>query len=412
MSKRTKIIIGIVLAICVAALLFYYFYYSPNTTTNNNGFPSSGNITSSSTNNVSNGTETGKQSNQNGQGTNQAQTSILREITPGPISGAVIFNTSNTANIRYVDRGTGHVYQTSADSSAVNRITNTTIPKINETIFNPTGSSFVARYLKSDDETIQSFFGNIKTSSSSVLTANGSVTGDFMPVNIKQVAISPSGNKIFYLTDKNLGTVGVIANVDGTQKLQIFTSDLKEWIVFWPKEDTIILNTKASVMSPGYVFTLNSKTGKLTKILDSFNGLTTLFNQNLSYGLYSESRNGSFSLNILNVKNNNSINTTVQTLPEKCVWSKNDATVAYCAVPTIVLNGDYPDAWYQGVVSFSDDIWKLNATNGTAEIIARLRDLTTEDIDGINLSLSQKDDYLLFTNKTDLSLWMLKITNN
>ena len=56
---------------------------------------------------------------------------------------------------------------------------------------------------------------------------------------------------------------------------------------------------------------------------------------------------------------------TLETLPEKCVWSKADASIFYCAVPeNIPADNIYPDVWYQGLMSFSDAIWKVNIKTG------------------------------------------------
>ena len=49
----------------------------------------------------------------------------------------------------------------------------------------------------------------------------------------------------------------------------------------------------------------------------------------------------------------------LKTLPEKCIFNKFGSAL-YCAVPKQVPAEEYPDSWYQGVVSFDD--------NGTADI--------------------------------------------
>ena len=95
----------------------------------------------------------------------------------------------------------------------------------------------------------------------------------------------------------------------------------------------------------------------------------------------------------------------VKTLPEKCVWG-NTSTTVYCAVPRNVPNNQYPDSWYQGEVSFSDQIWKIDATNGnTTMLVDPLAISGGEDIDGIKLALDNAGNYLFFVNKKDSFLW-------
>lgn len=85
--------------------------------------------------------------------------------------------------------------------------------------------------------------------------------------------------------------------------------------------------------------------------------------------------------------------------------------IIYCAVPQDIAFGDYPDAWYQGLISFTDDFWRINTKTGETRLLARLNELSDESIDVTNPVLSTNEDYLIFNNKKDLSLWGLKLPN-
>jgi hypothetical protein len=66
--------------------------------------------------------------------------------------------------------------------------------------------------------------------------------------------------------------------------------------------------------------------------------------------------------------------------------------------------------WYQGLITFSDDIWKLNLTTGESRIVASIeKESNGEIIDVINPVINKDDGYLIFTNKIDLSLWGLQL---
>jgi hypothetical protein len=99
----------------------------------------------------------------------------------------------------------------------------------------------------------------------------------------------------------------------------------------------------------------------------------------------------------------------VKTMPEKCVWNK-DSTILYCAVPRYITGTRYPDLWYQGEISFADDLWKIDVANNTT---TNLVDSTSfkggEEVDGIKLSLDENEDYLFFVNKKDSYLWGLRL---
>ena len=99
----------------------------------------------------------------------------------------------------------------------------------------------------------------------------------------------------------------------------------------------------------------------------------------------------------------------LKTLPEKCVWGKN-SDVLYCSVPKFIDQFDYPDAWYQGQVSFSDQIWKINVANNNAELLADPASIAGgEDIDGIKLAVDDGENYLFFVNKDNSYLWKLDL---
>ena len=79
-------------------------------------------------------------------------------------------------------------------------------------------------------------------------------------------------------------------------------------------------------------------------------------------------------------------------------------------MPKSIATTLYPDAWYQGEVSFSDQIWKIDIQNGTAAMIADPITIAAgEEIDGIKLALDQSENYLFFVNKKDSFLWELNL---
>jgi hypothetical protein len=66
--------------------------------------------------------------------------------------------------------------------------------------------------------------------------------------------------------------------------------------------------------------------------------------------------------------------------------------------------------WYQGRISFADNLWKINVTTGETRQLVNLQQESGEVIDIQSLVVNKSDDYLLFTDKNSLSLWgyMLK----
>jgi hypothetical protein len=322
-----------------------------------------------------------------------------------------LLNKNNQDVLRFVDRAVGNVYEyiPETQSGEAMRITNTTIPKIQESAWSSSGNSLVLRYLDNDTDNISSFSAKISGTSST--NSLQELTGLFLPSNIKQMAINPNGDKIFSLVDKSdkSGTYGFTTNLDGSGKKVIFGSPISYWNVSWPKENTVTLTTKPTYEDNGLLYFFNPQTYSMDRILGDVTGLSTVTNKDASLVAYSYSENGFFYLNVYDVANRISRNFKIATLADKCVWGNSYTKILYCAVPRIINQNNYPDAWYQGLVSFSDDIWMIDTETGNNEQLYNIGSNEKADIDVFDMKISLDDQYLSFSDKNDLSLWLLKI---
>ncbi|MDO8492901.1 MAG: hypothetical protein Q7S34_04635, partial [bacterium] len=202
---------------------------------------------------------------------------------------------------------------------------------------------------------------------------------------------------------------GFISNSDGTKSAKVFTSPLNEWLSFPISESLVYLQTKSSGRANSFLFSLNTKTGVLTEILGNMVGLSSLPNKKGDMILYSETSRGAPRLHLYNVAKKTTINLSLKTLAEKCVWSENLNTRLVCAVPRELPNGIYPDLWYQGKISLSDDLWEIDTLTGeTKELIALNNNSYFFDVELPRLS--DKDGYFVLRNKTNGSLWSVRLT--
>ena len=80
--------------------------------------------------------------------------------------------------------------------------------------------------------------------------------------------------------------------------------------------------------------------------------------------LYSVSTDTGMALHILHIKTDADVNTGLATLPERCAWTPDSATIYRGASATLGA-GSYPDIWYQGVAHFNDALWSIDAAAGT-----------------------------------------------
>ena len=289
------------------------------------------------------------------------------------------------------------------------RLSITTIPKVYESNWLPDGKRLIIRYLRGNTEDIDTFSVKINPATTTLNTFEGGVDGNHLVQNINGLAINPAGDKIFYLTNNLVGANGYIDKPDGLSGKLLLKTPLTEWTVSWPKEETIALNTAPAANIAGYLYFVNSKTGDFTHILGGINGLTTKTNKTATEVLYSDSTGAAPKLYLYDVKSGGVKTLPWNTLPEKCLWSEADSKIVYCAVPKSFPEGDYPDAWYQGLVNFTDDIWMINTDTMASTLVMDLEKETNNDLDITDLKMDSKGNFLFFVNKTDLTLWSLNL---
>ncbi len=317
--------------------------------------------------------------------------------------------TEFVATLRYVEKATGNIYQTRADQLDERKLTNTIIPQIHEAFFGSKATAVAMRYLKGDGKTIETFLGSLpKDILGGDSSQTAQVKGTFLPENITDMSVSPDSSKIFYLVNINNTSVGVTAGALGESKSQVFGSPFTEWLSQWPNFKMITLTTKPAGGVPGYMYAIDPDRKDFNKILGGISGLTTLTSPSGKLVLYSSSSDNSLNLSVYDTETGNSSLLGIKTLPEKCVWTKASDSL-YCAVPKFLDSVPYPDAWYQGLISFSDEIWKIDTESGNTQKIADPALISNEEVDGIKLALDDSENYLFFLNKKDSYLWELQL---
>jgi len=297
-------------------------------------------------------------------------------------------------SIRYVERMNGHIYKMFLDTKTKEKISNSTIPSIYEAFFDKTAKTVIYRYLSSD-KTISSFIATL-----------GAPKGEFLTQDISNLSISQDKNKFFYLTENNNGVTGTIGTFGETKKDIVFNSPFTEWLSEWGTNQKIFLTTKPSYNLNGSIFLLNTTNKTTSKIFGGVLGLTTLVNPAGSLVLYSTSTETGPKLGVFDINKHTTKDLDTYGLPEKCVWS-NDNINVYCAVPNVITGNQYPDSWYQGLISFDDYFVKINTT--TDDKITLANSINETPIDGISLFLDKIESLLFLINKKDSTLWSLDV---
>ncbi len=383
MTKKILLIIGILIVLGVALFLIFgegptgtgesrvgfsftdYFPFGKDNTANDNATTTLGTKDDENTSDTTTG---------------QAQPiPKLRKISNEPVAGAVAFNIGTTTFVRFVEKGTGNVYEVREDSLKIDRLTNTTIPKIIRAFWLPNGSGFLAQTLVPESETIETSFVLLSKPTSTGGTENLTpfVTRiSKLPTGIEDLSVSPDSKRILYYTVVDSGASFYTANPDGTGQTLVAAGPLTEWLVrYWSSNTSVVIQTKESASVPPRFYLLDTAKKVMTKITSPMVG----------------------------------INKSVTAWADKCALPIDKDLFVYCAVSDQPTGPGYLDSWYKGEISLTDSINKIDTKNNVYYNTANLVAISDEKIDVVDMSSSSDKTHLIFRNKTDGYLWMLRV---
>lgn len=101
-------------------------------------------------------------------------------------------------------------------------------------------------------------------------------------------------------------------------------------------------------------------------------------------------------------------NLNFETLASKCVWMKNNKSIICAEVANLDDVGVMPNDYSEGKFIAKGLFWQIDIEDGKKQKIIEDKDIKY-DVDATSLILSPKEDFLFFINKTDKSLFRLKL---
>lgn len=327
----------------------------------------------------------------------------LRKISSEPVAGAGEIDIKAGTVVRYIEIATGHIYEVEMFSPKKERISNTTIPIAYNALWGNKNNSLVAQYLKDDNETIDTYSLSLKNIST---TTENPVSATALSKNITNISVN--NNEIFYLTEGVNKSDGYISDFENKKVRQIWDSNINQLNSQFINSKFVGLTTKPATNMPGYMYLVNTSNGETTSILGGTMGLSTLSDPSANNILYLENSSVA-KMGVYSTKNATKTKFNLSTFPEKCVWSKKNTTIIFCAVPRVTINSNSLIAWYQGIISTNDDIWKYDLKDGSFSIVGLLSPESGETIDVIKPILTENEQYIIFINKKDNSLWSLDL---
>lgn len=302
------------------------------------------------------------------------------------------------------DRKTGNIYENLSSTSDRVRISNYTLPRMEEVNFID-GVSVLARGVAVNNESVNSYFMSLYKETATSTLFSSKIT--FTNFNSKQISVLPEIKKVFaFIGNSGRGT---ISNPDGTAQATVISTSLTEFIPQYVNKNTVALTTRPSAYFPGYLFFLNTNgSGNNEYILGDKYAFGTLVSPNGQKVLFSEIIENELQTSIYDVKSKTTVQLSQATLPEKCAWG-SDSALVYCGIPQQLPQAPYPDTWYQNQTEFADNIWTINPLTGEFKAIIPLQDQVSVPIDVINIKVAKTKKYLLFQDRYSLTLWKYEL---
>lgn len=324
------------------------------------------------------------------------------QVSKGPVvPGFALTSRGGSASssaatlLSYIERQSGNVFTYDVHTGAITRTSNRTVPGIQSAVWSRDASRAIVRYLSGDTFT---------TINTYVLPADGS-NGLFLAQNLSDATIASS--TILTLASGVNGSLASVSNIDGTKPTTVLSTALTSLRIGFLGRSYMAF-TKPSGTLAGYAYSTDPA-GHLVRLAGPLNGLSALGSPLGKWVLVSSVSGETLTLSLVNTATRETITLPIGTLADKCAWSSDDTTV-YCAVPvTVPTNHTYPDDWYQGAVSFSDRIWKIDVTGRYAQLVLDLTKENKGSFDLTALSLDNGQTSLAFMNKVDASLWSFQL---
>lgn len=320
----------------------------------------------------------------------------LRQISDKPVSGMFAYTgEDNDTYIRFIERETGNVYETKGSSFETKRITNTTIPGIQEVLW-INKNEFIIRYLS--DEVIENFYITLAD-----VEGEQSVNGEFLSP-FTRGSLNKTG-ELLALEETAPGGVLSVSKDGGTERV-LFSSPLASWVPLNTSAGVFVASAPASGVL-GFLYRVSG--GSLIKQFEA-PGLMALMSPEGTHALIS-SGGSTVALGALNLETREFTVAPLETLASKCAWVGENPPQVVCGIPENFPPAAYPNDWLLGRVQFSDSLWGLSLNDGSGQVLAILAEEAATPIDVFRPVVSENGEYLLFINKRDLSLWSYRIAD-
>jgi len=320
----------------------------------------------------------------------------LLQITDEAVISPVMDESKNL--MKYITEKDGFLYTATLDGKNKTKEPFVTLSGLIKILWSPDQEKFINIY--ADSFGVKRFYYDLKEKSATPLNEN-----------INWLVYSKTKDKIAYHFQdpiQNINTIAV-ANPDGSNSQSILNTRLKDIRLEWITDDKIAISTAPSGLSENILYYTKISKPKLVKVLSGINGLTSLWSNDGKKIIFSQTDKNGNNLQLFSANENglDIKNTGLKTLPEKCIFSKDNINIFCAEAVKIPDNAIMPDDYYKKTFSSNDVLWKINLKTGKKELLYQFQE--DIDFDISNISLIKDEKIIFFVNRNNGFLYRLEL---
>lgn len=315
----------------------------------------------------------------------------IQQITTAPIAGFGFASSTEGRNLlRYVERGTGYLFEINLNSGLQNQLSPSALPGTNEAYFSNDSKYLVVVTERSErNVTLVELPDNQETA-------------------LEQRRLDSRAENIEFLDEKTLAytinsfkeTVGYVFNLEENTITERFRIQLPDATVFTSKNGNVYAYPKPTKFLEGALYKIVANT--LEPVSQTGYGFIPFIESGVGFvNMLNDSK-----LNTYQLPDYNQV--LFAMLPEKCTAAISGDLV-WCASAGNNLDDDYVEDWYKGKIQSTDNLWTYNTQNRTVSQIFEPMSGAGREIDFTNLSVDEDNNRLFFINKIDSTLWFFNL---
>lgn len=310
----------------------------------------------------------------------------LTQLTQRPVAGFVVIENV----VRYVEKGTGHVYAIDLRTGTETQLSRTTVPNTDRAIISPEGTNIV--FISTADS-----FYSIGT----VLNQTIELYPINLPSGIDNITFKTE-NQLLYSYSSQTHTIGHTLTLLDGKITTVFTLPFADANLLWGPayNNRVYAYPKISRYLEGALYEVDTDT--LSPLTNRHKGFSAFMNQ--EWVLSSSVRDERFVSTSLSLETGEEVTQAIAVIPEKCTFGTKNSYILWCAAPIETPGPGYQENWYRGVGTNKDLLWKIDIETTRTEVVSPLEDMDENPIDVAQISITN-NGALVMINRTDSTLW-------